>query len=183
MMAQIVAALVGIGAGFSRVNECQAQHVVGGFVPTILAVVKNRRAKLAARVGYVRPLLRRHFVMIGSIVATLDSTEAQIVSSLRVRCRKWKRCLQQTIRRLPINQVLNIDAIAAIRQPYALHKSRAGRGARNFNGHAYQSALDHSNCRRIDEFARRRVDRVPKNSPGRFIRRRIVSQLQPRRSP
>src|SRR5437868_8062522 len=99
MMAQIVAALVWIGARLRRVNQRQAQNVVGGFVPTILAVVKNRRAKLAARVGYVRPLLRRHFVMIGSIVATLDSTEAQIVSSLRVRCRKWKRCLEQTIRR------------------------------------------------------------------------------------
>src|SRR5947207_10512059 len=111
MMTEIVAALVWIGARLRRVNQCQAQHVVGGFVPTIFAVVKNRRAKLAASLGHVRPLLGRHFVMIGSIVATLDSSEAQIVSSLRVRCRKGKRCLKQTIRRLPINQVLNIDTI------------------------------------------------------------------------
>src|SRR5437899_1706295 len=125
MMTEIVAALVWIGARLPGVNKRQAQHVVGGFVPSIFAVVKNRRAKLAASVGHVRPLLGRHFVMIGSIVATLDSTEAQIVSSLRVRCRKGKRCLEQTIRRLPINQVLNLDAIAALRQPHALHESRA----------------------------------------------------------
>src|SRR5207247_11040736 len=124
---------------------------------------------LAASVGHVSPLLGRHFVMIGSIVATLDSTEAQIVSSLRVRCRKGKRCLEQTIRRLPINQVLNLDAIAALRQAYALHESRAGRGARNFNGHAYRSALDHSNCRRSDEFARRRLHGVPKNSQASLL--------------
>src|SRR5438132_13077211 len=151
MMAQIVAALVWIGARLPGVNKRQAQHVVGGFVPSIFAVVKNRRAKLAASLGHVRPLLGRHFVMIGSFIATLDSTESQIVSSLRVRCRKGKRRLEQTIRRLPINQVLNLDAIAAIRQPYVLHKSRAGRGARNFNGHAYRSALDHSTCWLVDE--------------------------------
>src|SRR5258707_88842 len=68
MMTNIIAALVWIGPRFRGVNQRQPQHIVCRLVPTILAVVENRRAKSAALVSHIGPLLARRFSTTASMV-------------------------------------------------------------------------------------------------------------------
>ena len=142
-MAQIVAALIRIGRfGQRRVEQRQPQHVVGGLVPAVLAVVQHRRAKRAARIGHVRPLLRRHFVMIGRVVAALNRAQAEIVSRFGIRGRERERRLEQRVRRAPVDEVLDVDAVAAIGQRHALHERRPGGLARDLERDARRARLD-----------------------------------------
>jgi hypothetical protein len=97
VMTEVVAALVGIGAGERRVEQRQPQYVVGRLIPSVLAVVEHRRAEAAARVRDVGPLLCRHFVGFFGVVASLNGAEAEVVGGLRIRGGEWKRGLQQRV--------------------------------------------------------------------------------------
>src|SRR4030095_13904851 len=122
MMAQIVAALICIRARLCRVDQGKAKHVVGRFVPPILTVVQDCRAKSAAIVGYISPLLRRHFVMIRCVIAASNSAKPQVISSFWIRGGKRKGRLQQTVRRFPIHCILDVDAITAVNKHYSLNE-------------------------------------------------------------
>src|SRR5207237_9696 len=75
MVPQVVAGLIKRAwpsPWLCRMQQRQAQHIVSGLIPTILTIVENGCAECVACVSNIRPLLRRHFVGVRTIVATLD---------------------------------------------------------------------------------------------------------------
>jgi hypothetical protein len=104
------------------VDQGKAKHVVGRFVPPILTVVEDCRAKGTVIVRYISPLLRWHFVMIGCVISALNGAKPQVISSFWIRGNKRKGRLQQTIRRFPIHRILDVDAITAVNKYYSLNE-------------------------------------------------------------
>ena len=63
-----------------RVEESEAKIVVGGLIPSVLAVVHHRHAIVA--VAEIRPALRVHFVSIVDIVAAFYGAKSEVVCRL-----------------------------------------------------------------------------------------------------
>ena len=132
VMAEVVAALVRVASVRARrVQQRQAHRVVGRLVPAVLAVVDDADAECPAQVVDVRPLLRRHFVLVRLVVRALDRAEAEVVNRLRIRRGERERRLELGVRRAPVDEILDLDAIAAFGQPDALDERRAGGLARD----------------------------------------------------
>ncbi len=139
VVSEILTILVRVtAAGLRSVQKRQADGVVVGLVPTVLAVVQHRHAVTAVGIRQIGPLLRVHLVCGLGVVAALYRAHAEVVNGLLVRDAERELGLKQRIGRLPVDIVHEVDAVAlaALRETDILADNRLAVRAL----HAYRRA-------------------------------------------
>ena len=112
MMTEVLTGLISIATtGLWRIEQGQAQSVVGGFIPTVARIVEQCHTIVALAVGQVGPLVGIHLETVIAVVTTAHATQTDIVGSLSISYTKWELSLKQGIERTPVDLVLKIDAI------------------------------------------------------------------------
>ena len=112
MVAHVLLVLIYVASARLRsIEQRQTQCVVVRLVPTILAVVEHGHTVVAATVGEVCPLVRVHLIAVCLVVATLHTTETEVVGSLLVAHVEREVNLQQRVERVPVHLVVNVDTV------------------------------------------------------------------------
>ena len=111
VVAEVLAGLVGKAlGGFGRIEQREAQRVVGRLVPAVARVVEQRHAIVARTVGEVGPLVGIDLETVVAVVATAHVAQSDVVGGLLVAHAERELGLQQGIERPPVDLVLEVDA-------------------------------------------------------------------------
>ena len=110
VVAEILVGLVRVAVlHLGREEQREADGIVVGLVPPILAVVEYGHAVLAGGIGKVGPLMRIDLIGLGSVVATLHAAKPNVVGSLRVAHRQREVGLEHRVRLLPVHVAAYVD--------------------------------------------------------------------------
>ena len=97
--------------GRRRMQQRQAQRIVGRFVPAVLAVVQDRHATRSVRRRQVGPFVSRHLIRQLRIVAAFKEAQTQIVCRLFIGHRTREFRLEQDVAARPVNPIADVDTI------------------------------------------------------------------------
>ena len=112
MVALVLLVLIAVATLCLRsMQQCQTEGIIVWLVPTVLGIVHHGYPVIVALVGQVGPIMRVHFVCIDLVVASFYVTDTQVVSSLFVVHAQWEFGLQQSIGRVPVDFVVEVDTI------------------------------------------------------------------------
>src|SRR6185503_16842127 len=131
------------------------------------------------------PLVRRHFKLPLVIITSLDGADVPVVSGVSVCGGEWKCCFEIRRTRMPVNDVAELYAIAAIArgQSHCLLKLRAFRFAHNLDRHAHWTIFNNTNLRRAADVSTRWFLLIaPIYIPRRPLSRLIIFNCEPQRS-
>ena len=111
MVTHILPCLIGIVASWlGRIEQRQAQRVVGGFVPSVARIVQDGHAILPCAVGQVGPFVGIHLEGIVAVIATAHAAQTDVVGGLFVADAEREYSFEQGILRPPVDLVLEVDA-------------------------------------------------------------------------
>ena len=182
---QVEVALVGIAPlGRRGVNQRQAEHVVGRFVPAVFAVVEHRNAVRAVGVGQIGPFQSRHLVGRCRVVTALDIADTEVVGGLFIAHRHGEFGFEQRIAAVPVDSRMNIQPVVrrAVGQRKVLRELRIAPRALDLERSPHGALFTHRNRHLSVDRTRRLVHHLLEHLPGRPLVRGIsLEYRQPER--
>src|SRR6266699_4310346 len=151
VVSKILRALVEITSACAGCSDqSQPERVVVGFVRSILAIGKDGRAKLAAHISEVDPLMRWHLELLWLRSGSFDRTDVPAVRCHAIRGCHRERRFEVRLFCIPVDHIRELHTFTRIarRKPYRLAKARPSTLTRYFQGHTRGAAFHNTNLRR-----------------------------------
>src|SRR5580698_1445033 len=129
-------AWMAVGGGFcsGRTQQSHANGLIGGFVRALLHVGQQSHPIVSTLVGQINPTMRGHLVLARLRIGPLDGADVPAIGCFGLRSAERKSSLEVGACRLPVDRIVEIDAVASIARSKAdgLYKSGAFGLPRNF---------------------------------------------------
>ena len=115
VVSEVLLVLIGIAPShLGRPKQREADVIVGRLVPSVLTVIDNGNAIIAAFVREVCPLVRIYLVFEILVVAAFYIAQSQIVGGIRIADIEREVAFEQRVERFPFNLVVEVDAVSQL---------------------------------------------------------------------